>query len=87
MPEPDPIRRYLLNCRELAALCSQNGWIDDASIRFTVDQRDDRRALVSVTFTEILMEGAGCVAGRVSRFGQLRLEFDDNGQVRAGTVV
>jgi hypothetical protein len=36
---------------------------------------------VDVKFDELLMEGAECLAGRVSCFGQLRLYLDPDGKV------
>lgn len=81
------VREYLLRCRELAALCSQNGWIDDETL--TIDELDRERGSVTcaVTFEEVVMEGAGCVAGRVPCYGRVRLGLDGNGQVTGMQVL
>ena len=75
------IQQYLENCRELTGFCTQNGWIDNASLRFEIKSQDAGSARISVEFAEVIMEGAGCVAGRVECFGQLRLFFGADGAV------
>ncbi len=75
------IEAYLKCCRELSRFCSQNGWIDNDSLHFSVIWESDDEVLVDVKFDELLMEGAGCLAGRVSCFGQLRLYLDPDGKV------
>jgi hypothetical protein len=83
----DAIRRYLGRCRELNVLTSQNGWIDDDTLRFGVIERDAGTALIFVEFDEILVEGAGCVAGRVPCHGRLRLRLARDGQVEGAEVI
>jgi hypothetical protein len=75
------LETYLLSCRELNALCTQNGWIDNESLRVDVLEQAGRIVLAAVTFEEILMEGAGCVAGRVSCYGRVRARLGPNGDV------
>lgn len=72
---------YLSGCRELAQLCTQNGWIDDETVRVEVLEGDDSWLLVAVTFEEVLMEGSGCVAGRVPCYGRMRIRLDERGDV------
>ena len=86
---PDPgyrnsmhdVEKYLLTCRELCRFCSQNGWIDNDTLRFEILQQDKHFVLVNVEFEELLMEGAGCLAGRVSCYGQIRLCLDESGRI------
>jgi len=75
------IHDYLRTCRELSALCSQNGWIDNDTLEVQImDQRPDQ-VIAAVQFEEVIMEGAGCVAGRVPCFGQVRMRLDGAGNV------
>lgn len=75
------IHDYLLSCRELSALCSQNGWIDNETLEVQiVDARPDQ-ILAAVQFDEVIMEGAGCIAGRVPCFGHVRMRLDGAGNV------
>jgi hypothetical protein len=37
--------------------------------------------VVNVLFDEVVMEGSGCVAARVSCYGKMRLTLGNNGQV------
>ncbi len=75
------LEQYLRQCRELSALCTQNGWIDNDTLRVEILERNDRDVLAAVTFEEILMEGAGCVAGRVSCYGRVRARLSEDGEV------
>ena len=75
------LEEYLHQCRELNALCTQNGWIDNDTLRVDVLEKNGRSLLAAVTFEEILMEGAGCVAGRVSCYGRVRVSLTEDGQV------
>lgn len=62
-----------LLCRDngLAALCTQNGWIDNDTLWFEV--RDDA-ATVSVHFEEVVTKGGGCVAKRQPCWGEVRID-------------
>ena len=64
---------------ELAKLTSQNGWIDSHSLVFEIIDNSQNVCIVNVLFDEILMEGAGCVAGRHACYGQLRMIFSAEG--------
>jgi len=75
------IERYLMSCRELTAFCSQNGWIDNNSLCYEIIEQNDRCVIAFVQFEEILMEGSGCVAGRIPCQGRLCLTLDHYGQV------
>lgn len=72
---------YLHTCRELNLLCTQNGWIDNETLQVEVVERHDRSLLAAVTFEEIVMEGAGCIAGRVPCYGRVRVQFNETGDV------
>ncbi len=82
-----PIAAYLARCRELVAFCSQNGWIDNASIEFDVQDVGTDGVLVAVKFTEVIMKGAGCEARRLPCFGRMRLSLDRRGEVVSATPV
>ena len=75
------IERYLMSCRELKAICSQNGWIDTSSLNYEIIEQNDHCVIAFVQFEEILMEGSGRVAGRITCQGRLRLTLDHYGQV------
>jgi hypothetical protein len=75
------IERYLLSCRELKAFCSQNGWIDNNTLYYEIIEQNDHHLIAFVQFEEILMEGSGCVAGRLPCQGRLRLTLDRYGDV------
>jgi hypothetical protein len=76
------IERYLLSCRELTAFCSHNGWIDNQSMNYDIIEQNDHHVIAFVQFEEILMEGSGCIAGRIPCQGRLRLMLDRYGQVK-----
>ncbi len=73
---------YLATCRELSWFCSQNGWIDNDTVRIDVLERDGASLVAAVNFDEVLMEGSGCIAGRVSCYGRIRVTLDEQGDVR-----
>lgn len=75
------INEYLKSSRELAQLCSQNGWIDNETLRYELTEQDNDHAVVNVHFDEVVMEGSGCVAARVPCYGKMRLSLGDKGQV------
>ena len=76
------IEKYLATCRELTQLCTQNGWIDNDTLRFEVDQQSPAQVTGAVSFEEVVMEGSGCVATRVSCHGRVRLRLDEAGEVK-----
>ena len=78
---------YLARCRELNALCSQNGWIDNDTLAYEILERDGPDWTLKVTFEEVVMEGSGCVAARVPCYGRVRVRLDDAGEVRDLSVV
>lgn len=75
------LREFLTTWVGLAGLCSQNGWIDNDSLCFEVIGREKDAYIVSIQFEEIVMEGAGCVADRVSCFGRVGIDVDDVGRI------
>ena len=77
------LRQYLLECRELNAFCTQNGWIDNDTLQVDIVERDGLNVIAAVTFEEILMEGAGCVAGRVPCHGRVHVRLSEEGDVEA----
>ena len=79
--QAEAIMEYFQQTPALARLCSQNGWPDSDSLQVEVFKEDAGKVCCNVTFDEILMEGAGCVAGRVSCWGRYRLRLDAAGNV------
>lgn len=75
------IDRFFIETPMLASLCRQNGWPDSDSLKVDVLERTASTVLCAVSFDEILMEGAGCVAGRVPCWGRFRLNVDSAGSV------
>ncbi len=75
------IERYLKTCRELSQLTTQNGWIDDDTLKITTLSTEENSVVVEVRFDELVMEGSGCLADRVKCYGQVRLQRDENDQI------
>lgn len=75
------VRQYLRDCRELSQLCSQNGWIDNDTLTVEILERQSDQLLAAVQFDEVIMEGSGCVAGRVPCFGRVHVRLDPAGNV------
>ncbi|MHB1950403.1 MAG: hypothetical protein ACYCQK_02885 [Acidiferrobacteraceae bacterium] len=81
------IVEYFQTSRELATLCQQNGWPDTETLEVRIGPEDGRGRVCSVSFEEILMEGSGCVAGRLARWGQFVVKLDADGNVRAAEII
>lgn len=79
------IGTYLRNCRELAALCGRNGLVDGDTLRFHVESEclSPRSVIAEIHFEEVITEESGWVAGRYDRWGKVRLDLDDRGEVRS----
>lgn len=75
------VAAYLRRCRELVALCRENGWIDDDTVDWEVKARGPGSVDVAVSFDEVTVKGAGCEARRLPCFGYLRLWLDEEGGV------
>nr|VFJ86478.1 MAG: hypothetical protein BECKLFY1418B_GA0070995_100349 [Candidatus Kentron sp. LFY] len=72
------IHEYLCTCRELSRLCSQNGWIDNETLKVDVLEKGQTSVIATVMFEEIIVEAAGCIGGRVPCQGRVRIFLDDN---------
>ena len=83
MIENQEIEDSLRSCRELARLCTQNGWIDDESNEFDTTPLENGDLKVAVKFTEVVMKGAGCEGRRIPCFGYLRLRRETRGAIVA----
>jgi hypothetical protein len=75
------ISEYLHSCRKLVRFCSQNGLIDNKTLRHSILELEDGAVIVMIEFEEIVMEGSGCIAARVSCYGQMRIYLDNEGEV------
>ncbi|MDR2877314.1 MAG: hypothetical protein LBV36_04655 [Chromatiales bacterium] len=65
----------------LNRFCSQNGWIDSDTLRWDLAAENSGWRRSNIHFTEVVMEGSGCVAGRIECFGQVDLRLDAQGRV------
>lgn len=79
--DKNTIHQYFAETPLLALLCSQNGWPDNDSLKVEVLEEAPASYLCAVSFDEIVVEGAGCVAGRVPCWGRFRVECSAAGQV------
>lgn len=75
------LKRYFGTTPVLAALCTQNGWPDEDTVKVEVLECTGDRVICTVAFEEIVMEGAGCIAGRVPCWGRFHVELDAKDQV------
>ena len=75
------IDEYLKVCPELATLCSQNGWIDNSSLRSEILSENAYEVLLAVYFDEVVMEGSGCVAAIRPCYGRVRVQTDNSGKL------
>ncbi|MGB5340233.1 MAG: hypothetical protein WBO06_14205 [Gammaproteobacteria bacterium] len=75
------IEIYLKSCHELTRFCSQNGWIDTESLRYNVIWETVNEVCIDVVFDELLMEGGGDLAVKMSCRGQMRLLLDYRGSI------
>lgn len=74
------IAEYLKVCPELTTLCSQNGWIDNSSLRSEILSKSSHEILLAVYFDEVVMEGSGCVATIKPCYGRVRVQTDSSGR-------
>lgn len=81
------IETYLKSCHELSRFCSQNGWIDNESLRYIVIWETVNEVCIDIVFDELLMEGAGNLAGKVSCRGQMRLLLDPTGKIARAEIL
>jgi hypothetical protein len=51
-------------------------------MNYDIIEQNDHHVIAFVQFEEILMEGSGCIAGRIPCQGRLRLMLDRYGQVK-----
>lgn len=77
------LHEYLLSCRDLAELCAQNGWIDNDTLEYEVVDISPEAVVANVRFEEVIMEGSGCIADRISRYGKVRARLNENGKVES----
>ncbi|WAK02272.1 hypothetical protein [Methylobacter sp. YRD-M1] len=81
MSEALVITHLLQNCKELAAFCSQNGWIINESIQYEIIERQPESLLIYVSFLESIMEGSGCQGDQKPCYGRLRLRLNGQGEI------
>lgn len=78
---PLPVDEWMRTNTLISGFCTQNGWIDDDTVRWEMGPEDHGWRRVNVHFNELVMEGSGCVADSVSCFGQVDLRLDAQGRV------
>ncbi|HSG10610.1 MAG TPA: hypothetical protein VLB10_02565 [Gammaproteobacteria bacterium] len=81
------LETFLVSCRELSRFCSQNGLIDNQSLRYNIILETGNELFVEVEFDELLLECANRDGERIPCRGQLHLYLDNNGQVTRTEVV
>jgi hypothetical protein len=85
-PLPPGIDTWLRSNLLINRFCTQNGWIDDDTLRYEVSSSEEGWTRINVYFTELVMEGSGCVADRVACFGQIDLRLDGGARVLEAKV-
>lgn len=75
------LRDFFRTSAQLAELCTQNGWPDPDTLRVQIVAECADEVTCTVSFQEVLMEGAGCVAGRVDCWGRYRVQLNCDGWV------
>ena len=75
------LHEFFAASSRVAQLCTQNGWPDPETVRIEVLEEDDTQALCAIQFDEVIMEGSGCEAGRVTCWGRFRVRLDGSGKV------
>jgi hypothetical protein len=75
------IERYLMSCRELAAFCEQNGWIDTRTLGYEIIEQNDHHVIALVQFEKVVARSSGHIVDRVPCQGRLRLTLDRYGSV------
>lgn len=83
----DPLLELLKKAPELASLCTQNGWIDNDTLTYEVIEHVGDRWLLAVQFEEIIMEGAGCIAGRIPCYGRVSITKHRNGSFQRIEII
>ena len=81
------IEHYLKSCCELTRCCSQNGWIDTESLRYSILIETGNGLVVHVEFDELLMEGTANSGRRVPCSGQVHLLLDRVGRIIRAEVL
>lgn len=71
--DPLTLKAFFTHDNCLARLCTQNGWPDPDTLQVEVVEKQPDSLVCSVSFEEVIMEGAGCIAGRISCWGRYRL--------------
>jgi len=81
------IETYLKSSCELSRFCSQNGWIDNNSLRYIVIWETVNEVCVDIVFDELLMAGGSSIAEKVSCRGQMRLLLDSRGRIAQAEIL
>ncbi len=76
-----PVTDFFETTPRLAELCTQNGWPDPETLKVELLEQTSDQLLCSVAFDEVIMEGAGCEAGRISCWGRYRVMLNAENKI------
>ncbi len=83
----DPILAFLKTTNLLSTFCTQNGWIINESINYSILEQDQNTVLIYTTFLESIMEGSGCQCDQKSCYGRMQLKLDNDGEILSSALV
>ncbi len=81
------IAQYFSSTPLLAKLCTQNGWMDEDSLRITLLETEHDALIYEVRFEEILKEGSGCECGRIDCWGKVKIKQGADGEVIDAQII
>jgi len=80
------IASYLQRCRELVELEGGAGCLQLDSIVFDILEERAREVIIAVRFIEVVPDARESGMGHVDRFGRLRLELNEFGEISSASV-
>lgn len=80
------IASYLQGCTDLAGLTNGGGFWHADSIVFDILETSAREVIIAVRFIEVLQETPEYGSQQVDRYGCLRLELDEFGDISFASV-
>ncbi|WP_457666298.1 hypothetical protein [Thiolapillus sp.] len=80
------IAGYLQRCRELVELQGGDDYLQVDSITFDILEEKTREVIIAVRFIEVVADGPESALGQVDRYGRLRLELDEFGEISSASV-
>jgi len=80
------IAGYLQRCRELVELQGGQDCLQVDSITFDILEEKAREVIIAVRFIEVVADGPELGLGQVDRYGRLRLELNEFGEISSASV-